>query len=716
VRIQNTFTASLVSTLPQNTVQVRVTIAVVYRISFPLLRLTPNPLTVTIPAQSSTPVTANVRLENIGGHPLTWQVPPTGSASLQVTPETGLALRPGESTQLTVTVTFSRPSGEYTVGSVTIPTNQASSTADWRAPTQVLDVRAVVGSATPSTVELSAATPAAGTPLDPDKDVEFSATVGYSHTRETATAIALEVLDQNARRIASSNAVTVPVGTNSQRLTVPAFRISAQTTRLTLRGLIVDGATGNAISASAPPLEYPVAFPPRVDLTQIFGQQGDPVLFDRQIIPLSELQWPSTHPDYRSPDRLSLRVRYFLPGDLPGTMLITATTRDASGKETGTTYISDPTPVSIPPGDGDLQAQLVPQVFLSHAQLDWRAVIRTADGREVRSNPIEHLYESIRFRRCGRETKVIPVLDPGDLELECEIRLNVRRNNVQLGFRTLNKFGTGEQRVLETLPAGTNGARLVKVAFRVPDASEGLVRLQFFLDGELQTFGSERVWSAEVVLPVRTAPTALAAIGDLLQGAGAQVRALRNTAQQPVQVVRGMQALGFTADDLRIFRRGSKSVVAGGEVAGPAGVIDLTKDYLPVGGAWVFEPPIPAGTGFEAEVQLQYEATDLPVHPEFDATKIKVYSFDPDTGDYREYESTVDTVNRRVIARVTGLSNVFALAMPGPFRKKLTGVAAVAAGSSLLIANTAPTVEPIRAAGLGPDGAAVNPFPESVEA
>jgi len=709
VRIQNTLTASLVSTLPQNSVQVRVTIAVVYRISFPLLRLTPNPLTVTIPAQSSTPVTARVTLENIGGHPLTWQVPPTGSATLQVTPETGLALRPGESTQLTVSVVFSRPSGEYTVGFVTIPTNQASSTADWRAPTQVLDVRAVVGSATPSTVELSAANPAAGTPLDPEKDIEFSAMVGYSHTRETATAIALEVLDQAARRVSSSNAVTVPAGTSSQRLTIPAFRVSAQTTRLTLRGLIVDGATGNVLSASAPPLEYPVALPPRVELTQVIGEQG---LADRQIIPVNETPLSRDHPDYRAPDRITFRSSYFLPGVRPGTQLLSAAPRDFSGRQTGAAVpLSDPAPVSIAPGDGTLQADLVPQVHSNHAQLDWQAVIRSADGREVRSKTIEHLFEWVQLRHCGDS----PMLDPGERELECEIRLNVRRDSVQLGYRALSKLGSSDLKVLETLPSGTNGVKLVKLPLTVPDAAEGPVRVQFFLEGEAQALGSMRAWSAEVALPVRTRPVQLSAIGDVLQGPGAQIRALANTPAQAVQVTRSTRTLGFGASDMRVFGRSSKQAPIRTET-GTVEAIDLTKEYLTVGGAWVVEPPIAASTGFAADVQLQYEASDLPPHPEFDATRLKVYSFDPDTGDYREYESIVDTANRRVTARVTGLSNVFALAMPGPFRKKLSGVAAAASGTALLIANVASTAEEVRAAGLGPVGGTVNPFPESAEA
>ena len=145
-------------------------------------------------------------------------------------------------------------------------------------------------------------------------------------------------------------------------------------------------------------------------------------------------------------------------------------------------------------------------------------------------------------------------------------------------------------------------------------------------------------------------------LNGLLPAGAAQTSAITGGS---VTTIRNSAARGFTSY--------SKAVDAAAlSPAGPA-MIGIHK-------TWQFDPPIPADGSFSANLTLNYSSTDLPDDPNFDESKLQIVSFDPSTGAFATYVTTLDLTNKAATAQVNSLSRYYSLAVLGPFSKSLLNV------------------------------------------
>lgn len=96
---------------------------------------------------------------------------------------------------------------------------------------------------------------------------------------------------------------------------------------------------------------------------------------------------------------------------------------------------------------------------------------------------------------------------------------------------------------------------------------------------------------------------------------------------------------------------------------------DLARDILGISRTWDFSPPIPEDGSFSADLTLTYSDADLPDDPNFDESKLRIFSYNPKTGDLKSLETRLDTDGNFATARVNSLERVYTLAIPGPFQK-----------------------------------------------
>jgi len=707
-RVSMTFFAYMVSASSSNRVQVEVRMSIVHRLTFPLVKLDPATVNVSIPIQSSAPVTGETILSNSGGHPLEWRIASTPSG-VTASPTTGPALLPGESIKITFTITFARAEGVYTLGAVPLVTNQAPTFTGYRPPFFPADVtiRATVGGQAPeppSSVDFTSPTPARGSAVEQDTPTSFSALVQYSHLRQQPTAVALELLDQDSKRLALSALVRVATGTGNELISIPGFVVDVRTTRILLRAILTDVGTGQVIRASTT-LEFTVTGKTGVTLG-LLTVGGVPLNFLRNYVVVSEYQDPKTRfpgDDPRTMDLVRLEARYSFTGDAQGTIVFVASTRDADG--TMIQVLEYPETFPVRSGTGAVTLDIAPEFFhFGYETMEWIAELRLPDGRIFRSDPAEFFYEIIRFRRCT------PGPDGGRLavgtrvELACEVKLSVRREGVTLGYR------------LEDNPASTlvddgpvapgfSGFKLVKVIIeKVPDSAEW-ARVRFYLNGPLPEYGPQRALSAPVSYGKKAPAAIISRAGDFLSGFGARVTALRTDTARTIETARQLRALGFSASDLDVFRRTPPKNLNPAASGGGSRLEPNAAGILMMRSVWRFEPPVQFDSGFEADVVLDFAPGDFPLdHPEFDPAKLRIYSFDPDSGEYRDFPATIDLVNGKAAARLTGLPSVVTLGMPGPLRQAIVGSPIAWPDALLTTANLGSERESLAVAGLSSAG------------
>ncbi|MFN7935183.1 MAG: choice-of-anchor D domain-containing protein [Bryobacteraceae bacterium] len=105
--------------------------------------------------------------------------------------------------------------------------------------------------------------------------------------------------------------------------------------------------------------------------------------------------------------------------------------------------------------------------------------------------------------------------------------------------------------------------------------------------------------------------------------------------------------------------------------------------FLPIASTWTFDTPQPSGASFAAGLTLRYTAEALPTHPEFDESKLRLVSWDPDTGVFEILPATLDLTTRTVTASLRSLAPYYTLAMMEPAQKSYLRSPLVLAGSSL---------------------------------
>src|SRR5262249_7104619 len=81
--------------------------------------------------------------------------------------------------------------------------------------------------------------------------------------------------------------------------------------------------------------------------------------------------------------------------------------------------------------------------------------------------------------------------------------------------------------------------------------------------------------------------------------------------------------------------------------------------------------PVPKGAGFQATLTLNYSSDQLPDHPDFDETQLRVVSYDPTAGVAEILPTQLDTTAKTATAQLDHLAPIYSLAMLGPLSKSL---------------------------------------------
>lgn len=105
--------------------------------------------------------------------------------------------------------------------------------------------------------------------------------------------------------------------------------------------------------------------------------------------------------------------------------------------------------------------------------------------------------------------------------------------------------------------------------------------------------------------------------------------------------------------------------------AGATPAASSIPSFIGVDATWSFSPSIPADGSFAANLTLYYSSADLPNDPNFSESAMQIISYDPSSGAFESYPTTVDTSNKTATASITSLAPYYSLAVLGPFSQSL---------------------------------------------
>ena len=141
-------------------------------------------------------------------------------------------------------------------------------------------------------------------------------------------------------------------------------------------------------------------------------------------------------------------------------------------------------------------------------------------------------------------------------------------------------------------------------------------------------------------------------------------------------------------------------------------------DFISVHRTWYFTPPIPADGSFAANLTLYYSADDLPDDPNFDESQLQMVSYNPSTGVFATYPTTVDLTNKTATAQVPSLEPIYSLVNLGPFSKVMLNAPYYVLSNGFTtmasLVNTGNTDVHLNINGYGQDGTAVSSSPAAV--
>src|SRR5262249_22312861 len=115
----------------------------------------------------------------------------------------------------------------------------------------------------------------------------------------------------------------------------------------------------------------------------------------------------------------------------------------------------------------------------------------------------------------------------------------------------------------------------------------------------------------------------------------------------------------------------------------PAAAATPTIGVLGIASSWAFDNPVPKGAGFQATLTLNYSSDQLPDHPDFDETQLRVVSYDPTAGVAEILPTHLDPTAKTAPARLPPLAPPYSLAMVGPLSKSLLRSPLLLSGGNL---------------------------------
>ncbi|MBV8820995.1 MAG: choice-of-anchor D domain-containing protein [Acidobacteriaceae bacterium] len=138
-------------------------------------------------------------------------------------------------------------------------------------------------------------------------------------------------------------------------------------------------------------------------------------------------------------------------------------------------------------------------------------------------------------------------------------------------------------------------------------------------------------------------------------------------------------------------------------------------DFIAVQRTWQFTPAIPADGSFAAKLTLNYSSADLPDDPNFDASKLQVISYNPTSGAFATYPTSLDPTNNAATAQVNSLEPIYGLAVLGPFSKTMLNAPLYAVNNGFdtkaSLVNTGSTDAHFSVSGYSVDGSTLGSSP-----
>lgn len=172
--------------------------------------------------------------------------------------------------------------------------------------------------------------------------------------------------------------------------------------------------------------------------------------------------------------------------------------------------------------------------------------------------------------------------------------------------------------------------------------------------------------SDEVFLP--TTPS------QSVTAADATLTIIANPTATPVDVSSPRRSLAAVAagQTLAAVGVGMQQARSARAASGPRPASALNPaDIISLNQVWHFDPPIPAGRGFSADLSLTWAPDVVPDDPNFMEADVQILSIDPATGALQRHPTTVDLATRTATARIQSLDGTYTLGVIGPFPRRV---------------------------------------------
>ena len=547
---------------------------------------------------------------------------------------------------------------------------------------------------------------------DENKTPAFSAAVKYSLAGASSGRIVLQLYDPAGKAFATGPPITAAPGQAVQTVQLPSSVYSSEVTSVSLVARLEDSG-GKLLAQSSPPVVYNIVSP-KITLTlgsQPINGSFTPAPADTIMAGGSQIQY--------SLDSAVIQASYDLPG--PSAQLSIQIITDE--EPVGTTK-----PIFIKKGAGvetfDVGPMKVPE---EGTTLFFFGLLKTSNGQKFRSQPLAVPMETISFGPATTPKAFstinllsVPgigfeyftdfsfllkyVIGPGGATLRKNFQI---RYNPPAGVNS--RDFVQEDKSTATLPSGPGETAVSYRKVLSPRTNF----ISFHVD-TTRLNGQCPCSHASIGYPT------FAIGGSFPSGASADIP----VAGGSVSPTQNTSSRNVTSSTSPTDLSPQSSASAGPSNARRSAARDaaVIPDFIGVHRTWQFDPPIPADGSFSASLTLNYSEIDLPDDPNFDESKLQMVSFNPATGTFTTYNTTLDLTNKTATAQVNSLEPSYSLAVLGPFSKSMINLPAYALNnrfdSKLSLVNTGTADAQLKIGGYGVDGSVLlgSPAPTTVAA
>ncbi len=659
------------------------------------------------------PEAKTIVLTNSGVGAITWKadLSMNGTTSLSaeklnadwfaVQPTSG-TLAQGASVTLNVTVIQANLVTGSNSGKIVISSPEAKNSP------QEVSVKATAPESKEDSLVLSEESPKEGTILTEESTQGFSAkvkcTLGTKPTAQLSLRVFSVLINKDEVLQSTSDLVNVSrsEGTKEITMTIPAFRIAKGTIKLKLLANLIYSGT---VLTSSYAITYIVRTPTvKIQSVNVYWGDQKTNRFNSGCIlpyavlavggkklkgtllggyPLNGSRSYDMFGDNRCPEDLAIVIQYDLSGNKGMSGLLFNEWRyNQSGQQDDlrTTLMGTR---KATPGMGQQEVYWIPgdhQVQTDADGWQFEAYLDPLDGGgPIKANSLSVLIQRLRILPKSYTPKMNSILEKGktvdfsfDVEYNNPANATLEARVSPSGWYPLKYEQKNFYTIADTTKRSDNhGVFTWKFQYVIPGSTSALA-LAF--SDENSSVMTEIVLYMKLLAASTTIPSTS---GQTASASGLDIKTVQNRTDRKTDIIHvvgdiaSINMLNPTGSNLHAISEADDSSRESGTTADPF------QDFLGINAYWQIDPSIPSfestssGSGFNVfDVTLHYSAEDLPDDPNFEESQLKIVSFDGTTAKLTAYNTTVDTANKTLTARVTGLGPYLSAGVFGPFTRQ----------------------------------------------